>query len=129
MQIPTRLNRYANKGLVQDAIVRIEEVLGIALPKDYRDFLVASNGMSIDGGVLVYGSDDLVDRNETFEVKDYMPGYVAIGDSGEGAVFVMKLDSADSSVYAVDAGVMDAELMNTVGASLQDWMNKGCPFR
>lgn len=129
MKIPMNLVRYAKNGVPQDEIVRLEEELGVKLPSQYRSLLLASDGMSIDGGVLVYGSTELVERNQTLEVKEYTPGYVAIGDSGEGAVFLLKLESSDSSVYVVDAGVMDVEFMTSVGKSVEDWMTQGCPFR
>lgn len=129
MKIPASLTRYVKDGLAQDVIAHLEQALGFELPSDFRSFLLVSDGMSIGGGTLVYGSNDLVERNETLEVGDYTPGYVAIGDSGEGSVFLMKLESTDPAVYAVDTGVMDVHFMIPVGSSIEDWMRHGCPFR
>ncbi|MDP1564312.1 MAG: SMI1/KNR4 family protein [Pirellulaceae bacterium] len=129
MKIPASLTRYVKDGLAQDVIAQLEQALGFELPSDFRSFLLVSDGMSIGGGTLVYGSNDLVERNETLEVGDYTPGYVAIGDSGEGSVFLMKLESTDPAVYAVDTGVMDVNFMIPVGCSIEDWMRHGCPIR
>lgn len=129
MKIPASLTRYVKDGLAKDVIAQLEKALGFELPSDFRSFLLVSDGMSIGGGTLVYGSNDLVERNETLDVGDYTPGYVAIGDSGEGSVFLMKLESTDPAVYAVDTGVMDVNFMIPVGSSIEDWMRHGCPFR
>jgi hypothetical protein len=129
MKIPLNLIRFSVKGLTKDELVRFEQSIGFALPTDYQTLLLTSDGMSIDGGILVYGTDDLVERNDTLEVGEYTPGYIAIGDSGEGSVFLMKLASNDTSIYAVDAGVMDVTFMRKVGNSLEEWMTNGCPFR
>jgi cell wall assembly regulator SMI1 len=128
-QIPLKLRSYAVNGLTTEKILRLEKSLGFSLPPDYKAFLSVSDGMSIDGGVLVYGSEDLVERNETLEVLKYTPGYVAIGDSGEGSVFLMQLESEDRSVYAVDIGVMDVDFFKKIGNTVEEWMEGGCTFR
>ncbi|UNK30959.1 hypothetical protein MNO09_00130 (plasmid) [Bacillus sp. N5-665] len=46
-----------------------------------------TNGFSIGGGLIIYGTDDIIERNETWEVTEYANGYVAIDDDGSGKVF------------------------------------------
>jgi hypothetical protein len=41
---------------------------------------------------LDYGTDELVERNQTWEVDEHAKGYVTIGDNSGGKVFLMKID-------------------------------------
>ncbi len=129
MKLPPSVARYKNAGLTPEATAGLQEALGCPLPTDYQQLLLETNGLSIDGGVLIYGSVELVERNQTWEVSDYTPGYLAIGDSGEGAVFLVKSDSSDPAVYVVDAGVMDIEFFSKVAESIPKWLEAGCPYK
>ncbi|MED3183870.1 hypothetical protein [Bacillus thuringiensis] len=55
----------------------------------------------------VQGTDDIVERNETWEVTEYANGYVAIGDDGSGNVFLMWQGADVREVRAVDSGDMN----------------------
>lgn len=125
MEIPESIARYVVSGLTPDSLDRLEQSLGFRLPDDHQKLLLVSDGLSIGGGLLIYGSEILVERNKTWEVAEYMPGFVAIGDSGAGEVFLMRLDSSDRSVYVVDSGVMDVEFMSKVGVSIEEWLKNG----
>ena len=59
----------------------------VELPNVHKDLLKYTNGFSIGGGLIIYGTDDIIERNETWEVTEYVNGYVAIGDDGSGNVF------------------------------------------
>lgn len=47
-------------------------------------------GLLLDDGTTVYGPDDLAERNETFEVAEYAPGWVLVGDDGGGSGYLMR---------------------------------------
>lgn len=129
MELPTNLSRYAVPGASESQLVTIEGILQLSLPRDFREFLLTSDGLSVDGGFLIYGSEDLVERNETWEVSEYAPGYVAIGDNGGGDVFLMKLSDNEAGIYMVESGVMDPEFMEQVAKSLEEWMKLGLPAK
>ncbi|MEC1353425.1 SMI1/KNR4 family protein [Bacillus sonorensis] len=78
-----------NKPASETEIQESEDILQAKLPNVYKDLLRNTNGFSIGGGVAIYGTEDIVERNETWEVDEYARGYVSIGDDGGGNVFLM----------------------------------------
>ncbi|TKI89099.1 SMI1/KNR4 family protein, partial [Bacillus cereus] len=73
-------NKPANDIEIQE----IEDVMKVELTNVHKDLLKYTNGFSIGGGLIIYGTDDIIERNETWEVTEYANGYVAIGDDGSG---------------------------------------------
>lgn len=66
----------------------MKNLLVVKLPNVYKDLLKQLDGFSIDGGLIIYVTEDLVERNETLEVAEYATGYISIGDDvGENIFF------------------------------------------
>lgn len=105
----------------------VESELGLVLPKLYRDLLGTTNGFINGKGIGLYGTDDLVERNQTLEVKEYAKGYVAIGDDSGDKVFLMKSESGAKEVIAVDCGYMNPENEpEMITADFEQWILEGC---
>nr|WP_257215601.1 SMI1/KNR4 family protein [Bacillus pumilus] len=80
-QIPNLLmNQPASDIHIKEA----ESQLNRGLPHAYKTLLEHTNGFSIGGELLLYGTEDMVKRNATWETNHYAKGYVAIGDNGGG---------------------------------------------
>ncbi len=125
MDFPPTVARHAVPGLKESELEALERSTGKRLPGDYREFLRRSDGLSLDGGLLIYGSADLTERNETWEVDEYAPGHIAIADDGGGDVLILKLNGDDQAVYAVESCVMDPEFAHKVSESLAAWIVTG----
>lgn len=73
------------------ALREAEQMLGVALPEDYKDFLRASNGG--EGGVgaasyvMLWGVEELAHLNQAYEVELGAPGFLAFGSNGGGEAF------------------------------------------
>lgn len=105
----------------------VESELGLDLPKVYRVFLSTANGFINDEGIGLYGTADLVERNQTLEVKEYANGYVAIGDDSGDKVFLMKSEHGAKEVIAVDCGYMNPEDgPEMIAADFEQWISEGC---
>lgn len=74
------------------------------LPKEYIDFISRPDRQDILDDLCLYQIDEIYERNEELETGKYAPGYVAIGDDGGDAVFLMSLDRL-VQIYRVDAGI------------------------
>lgn len=63
---------------------------------EYRDFLAqnSSDDVSVGEEVLLYGLPGLPERNETYELEEYLPGWFTLGDDSGGNQFLMKLDGS-----------------------------------
>lgn len=125
MKSPVLTNAIeVGEGASLDQIAKLEAQLDRCLPAEYKDLLLAVDGFSLSDGVVVYRSDDVQERNETFEVDKYAPGYLAIGDDSGGRSLLIKYEG--SGVYLVDQGVMDPDEMQQIAHSLTEWLATGC---
>lgn len=106
--------------------MKFEVWIDAALPPDYAKFLAKDGNEQEVGSVVLYGSADLVERNETYEVKKYCSGYVTIGDDGGGRAIMLSL--TDGSVSIVGHGVMSPDFMEPVGESFANWLAAGAPI-
>ncbi|MDG4728714.1 MULTISPECIES: SMI1/KNR4 family protein [Bacillus] len=98
----------------------------MVLPHAYKALLKQTNGCSIGGDVLLYGTEDIAERNATWEVYQYASSYVAIGDDGGGQVLLMRLVEDEKKVWIVDAGVMDPQHAELMTGNLLKWVSEGC---
>lgn len=122
------LSQYGviNPGASEADLDILDTKLGERLPEEYRWFLRATNGISLDNGLILYPSDDLVERNETLEVALYAAGYLAIGDDSGGRAVLVPFTG--SGVYLVDQGSMDPSDMREIASSFRQWVTEGCPL-
>ncbi len=97
------------------------------LQDQYLDLLAARGGEFLSNRVLLYGVDDLIERNETYQSKEYCPGFIAIGDDGGGRMIVIALGSEPSPVYIADMGSMDEEYFDQIATDLASWLAGGAP--
>lgn len=112
-----------------EAIHAARHALGCDLPASFEELLRHADGFLLHDGTCLFGTGQLVERNVTLEVREYMPGYVAIGDDSGGQVYVLHLDPAEPSVYRVGAGVMTAGALECVAPDLIAWLGRpgfGC---
>lgn len=63
--------------------------MNVILFNVYKELLRCINGFLIGSGLFIYGMEYIVERNEVWEVDEYVRGYVLIGDDGGGNVFLM----------------------------------------
>lgn len=107
--------------------VRLVELQGgfhVQLPDAYVQMFNSADGFSLQNGVILYSSSELVERNKTLEVDKYASAYLAIGDDSGGRSIMLPL--AGKGVYLVDQGSMDSDEFKRIGMSLTDWITDGC---
>ncbi len=90
------------------------------LPADYVEFLEQSDGITFESGGSLYSSAEIQERNATYEVADYEPGYVAIGDNGGGYLFLLKEGSA-SLIYLGGMGSLGSLPLEPLADSVTQW--------
>lgn len=112
-----------NPSATKTDIDNVEIELQSNLPDSYKELLLTSNGVTTDNGIIIYGTKDLIERNETWETKDYAPGYIAIGDDSGGNVILMRTNVEE--VLIVDSGAMTPEHASLLSTSLSEWMKSG----
>lgn len=98
-------NAVLNQGANIKDIMRIERQWGRSLPLDYVNFLKFSDGLQeMESGLVLYGTEDIVDRNNTINSDVFRMDYLAIGDDSGGRMLLMS-DVGD--IFVVDMGGVD----------------------
>lgn len=78
-----QLDPPADPGVVE----RLSSSLGVALPRDYLDFLRQHNGGEGFIGehyIVFWKAEELADFNREYEVGEYAPGILLFGSNGGG---------------------------------------------
>lgn len=117
---------YKNSPASKEDIVKIENVMNIKIPILFKELLLTSNGFLTTAGVFIYGTEDIVERNETWEVQRYAHEYIAIGDDSGGRVFLMVADIDSSQVIIADSGDMNPDYAEIMTNDLTKWVSHGC---
>ena len=74
-----------NPHVVRFTQMTLLEAVTSKMSAEFSHFIAAMSDSSHVGDfVLLYGQSDLPERNETYEIQTYLPGWVAIGDDGSG---------------------------------------------
>ena len=93
----------------------------------YVEFLSnAEESQSIGEFVLLYGQSMIEERNATYELEQYLPGWITIGDDSGGIALLMKLDGSDG-VYQCDHGAIGSLDPELVAPSFREWYDNECP--
>src|SRR5688572_7832245 len=106
-----------------EQIEMLASALGLQLPDEYRALLAEASGVSAKL-VQIYPAEDVLERNTTYEVANYSPGYFVIGTVNDFPVLLRagKL----SPVFENDWGAMSPEIMKELAPSLAAWIEAGC---
>lgn len=107
-------------------IQAVENRMNVTLPNVYKELLRCTNGFSIGGGLLIYGTEHIAERNEVWEVDEYAMGYVAIGDDGGGNVFLMAQHAEEKEMLVIGSGDMNPSYATVITADFKKWVNNGC---
>ncbi|MCJ8207431.1 SMI1/KNR4 family protein [Pseudomonas sp. RGM2987] len=113
-----------NISISDDQLAELQIKFNVSFPSDYVSLLKWRNGFSLNNGLFIYSSDELVERNAAFEVDRYASGYLAIGDDSGGRSIMIPL--IGEGVYVVDQGSMDPDDFEKISTSLANWVAKGC---
>lgn len=111
-------------GASESSIQEVGSLLGFKLPECYARLVRLSDGVESETGLVIYGVSDVVERNATFEVAEYAPGYLAIGDDSGGRSVLVPL-VGPCIVYIVDQGSLDPDDFEKVASDLLDWLSGG----
>ena len=85
----------------------------------YLQFLELSNGLFGDE-ITLLEAEDIQQRNIDYEVKEYLPNFLMIGDNGGGVAILM--DNKNQNIFAVGMGVMSEDSLEKISSSLEDFL-------
>lgn len=98
----------------------------MVIPIAYKEFLQNENGISFNGGTVLYSLDELKQMNDNLQIQEYQPYYLAIGDDGGGLVFLMRQEPDAKEVICVDISDYDLESPFCKIDNFTNWYKDGC---
>ncbi len=113
----------------------IEKALGVALPRDLRVVLAASNGVRTPIGTPVWTATTILETNRLFrtEMTDlYMPfaGLLFFGDDGDGDQFAFRIVAGEVDARSVYRWSHDDDsrtwFAGSLGALLERLLRRSC---
>lgn len=80
-----------NGPATEEQIDKLQMQLGVALPNDYKDFLLFSNGFEGEVGqfVVIFEEVDRIYDTTQITCADFFPWAIFIGSNGSGEMFVI----------------------------------------
>ncbi|MEU7590907.1 hypothetical protein AB0A95_32010 [Micromonospora sp. NPDC049230] len=94
---------------------RVEAQVGVRPPEALLDVWTGARPVDAAADVSLYGPDEIAERNLTYEISDYAPGLLLIGDDGGGAgLFVARNDPAPE-VVLIGLGAVGSDDGTRVG--------------
>ena len=80
-----------NPPVTEDDIQAVEQQFGCTFPDDYRAFLRITNGVEGPIGrcsyIALWTLQELIERNDGYQVATYAPGLVLFGGDGGGEAY------------------------------------------
>lgn len=96
----------------------IDSVNGIALPKQYLEFMREHNGGEEDIGenwLVLFPLEELEEINDDYETEKYLPGHVIIGNNGSGELYGVD----ETGQYFNVPYIIEAEYVTYFGTNIE----------
>jgi len=108
----------------------LEKLLGTKLPSDYVSFLEYiklnfTNGLVTESVFIYLEEDDLIERYKTFEMGEYLPTYLGIGNDSGGSEIIISLAEKKSKIYFTDHGAYFENCLQIIAQNFDDFIDSG----
>ncbi|MBD2092275.1 SMI1/KNR4 family protein [Microcoleus sp. FACHB-1515] len=122
-----RIHAFAstNAAATPAALEAAQATLGCVFPPCYVALLQCTNGLTAQAehySLLLYSTDELAERNITYEVAQYLPDFLMIGDDGGGRGILISQGNLDSPVYLIGMGSMQWSDARCLAVNLAEWI-------
>lgn len=111
---------------IKNRIVELEERLDFKFPTQYVGFLSEINDGDVfevkNTGICLYSYSDLEERNQTYQVHEFEPGYFMVGQDGDLAYFINRKNLNDNSIYSNNLGALGALDMKKEAENVFDFI-------
>lgn len=121
-------------GRKQEIARTLREHFRTECPAVIVDHLADMTGeMLRDDGLLLYSSECIFERNDTFEVQRYREDFLAVGDDSGGTLFVIRFDDPTALPFAIDCAAVSPNspesFFEPLALSWSDWVAREFPLR
>ncbi|MFF5965122.1 hypothetical protein ACFY64_15555 [Streptomyces collinus] len=103
-------------------VARARAELALPLPAPLVALWKMADGFMTDAGVAVYPAGCIGERNTAYEVAQYAPGFILIGDNSGGRGFLLCADGQGSAVFSSDLGDLGPEDFEVESVDFASWI-------
>ncbi|MCX4744230.1 hypothetical protein OG455_01650 [Kitasatospora sp. NBC_01287] len=103
-------------------VVRARAETAMSLPASLLALWSVRDGLLAASGIAVYSAGCIGERNATYEVAQYAPGFLLVGDDSGGRGFLLRAGDPDSAVFSSDLGDLDPADFDVVFADFASWI-------
>ena len=111
----------------EEIVIVVEEKLNINFPKDYREFVLESNGVAGAIGdnayLIIWPIEELVDLNEGYGVEKFTPGLVYFGSDGGGMAYAFDVRKEQMKIVEIPFESIHIEDANVIADTFEDFLN------
>ncbi|MEU8419715.1 hypothetical protein AB0C15_02410 [Micromonospora sp. NPDC048835] len=93
----------------------------------YQGWLTSVTDDVVADSVVVYCRTSLPERNTTYEIGEWLAGYLMIGQDGDRGFF-LKCDGAAGPVFSADLGGLGVADLTVVAPVFEVWLRSGFPL-
>lgn len=111
----------------REALTRWSSGLNIVLPEDYVDFMVEANGGEGSVGdtyVQLWSTEQLVDLNEAYAVREFAPGIGLFGSDGGGTAYGFLSATVPATLVSVPFVGMAVEAVTPMGSTFTEFVQQ-----
>ena len=88
-------------------------------------FLARQTGVPRDDGLMIYAPEEVAERNQTYEVAEYLPGHLMVGgDSGGRGILI----DDSGVVWICGLGALFLDVRELLSPHLAQWVEQDCPM-
>ncbi|MBD0675635.1 hypothetical protein ACIQOW_30600 [Kitasatospora sp. NPDC091335] len=102
-------------------VARARSGIPLGLPAPLLALWSVRDGLLTAAGVTVYPAGCIGERNTTYEVGRYAPGFLLIGDDSGGRGFLLRADDPDCAVFSSDLGDLDPAGFDVESTHFASW--------
>lgn len=124
----TILMTTRNEPIKTEKLFELQTYFKCIFPEDYAQLLLVSDGMFVNYDILLYSSEEIIERNETYETEEYFPGWLLIGNDGGDSYFYLDTTLAISPVFVLGSGCPFKEDARQVAANIAEWIEIGFDY-
>jgi hypothetical protein len=100
----------------------VKSSLGAGIPEDLITFWQRYEEIRFVNGIAIYGYLTAKERNSLYEVPQYSPNYIMVGDdSGGQGIFLQRKDPTHK-VYYLDTGALGSAMPHSLNVDFFVWL-------
>lgn len=113
-------------GATSSLIREVESNLGLSLPRDYKKFMMESNGAEGPIGphtyLMLWRIEELEDMNKAAAVDEFAPGLLLFGSDGGGLSFAFDTRNPKLPIVEVPIEILSVDNAKQCGQTFQEFL-------